>query len=179
MESATQVSTPGEVKSKRRWWIAPIVGVVLVAAAIAALTQNRSEFAFLGTLGPTNVFAPSKLKFAPPPSMPEYRYEILYYDKKTAPKVLEAMTRELTKSKGFTVIGSLLNTSSVVSFVHGTPPYQYGAVYSPYDSYQRSVWDDTELPPVEPGGCMVVIATEPNWWQRKWKELLRFLRLEK
>lgn len=164
-----------QTQPKRRRW--PIVLgcllVFIVAMASGLRAANRSEYDFLKDYAPFRVVHPGPLPDEPP-GLPDYRCEVLYFDKAAGPKVLAAMRRELTKEKGFQVIESGSQISNDVSFMKGKLSTM-GAAYTDDPAMLNFLWDT--VPKMRPGEGVVVIIRAPTWFEEKWADLRKFLHL--
>ena len=170
-------STEPQAPPKRgRWWLFFAALVLLAAVAGATLrAMNRSEYAFLNDLEPTYAADPGPLNYASPKS-PDYRFELYYFRRKDASRVLDAMKHELTKAKGFQYQGGIVGGKTQGVFTKGSPPVVYGAMFVQESLLLDVMWK-RKPPPIEPGGVVVIVFRGPSWFEEKWAGLKKFLHL--
>jgi len=139
--------------------------------------SSETEFDFLGSLKPVNVFYP-------PSSMVEKNPKgdnlsvAFYYSPAQAADVLKVMKEKLTPAIGFRYMQYNMGTKlSFAGFLHGTPPNQYGALYSDNKLYLKSMCQMRNLPAVEDGGALVFVTRGKTWFEASWESLMKFLHL--
>ena len=168
-----------EAPKKRRWpFVLGCLVVLIVAAASGLKAANRSEYSFLNDFAPTRVVDPGGIVDIPTP-MSDYRCEVFYYDRVNASRVLTEMRRRLTQEAGFKVTDGFSGGSkSVSASFMKTRLGTFGAAFTNEQPMLDMLWDSGHIPPIDPGGGVVVVIRGPTWFEEKWAATKKFLHLK-
>jgi|GEM_PF-3199717 len=169
------VKTAIQARPRWRWWIA-VVALASIILLVVAAASRHTEFSFLEDLGPSKVYDPGAPSSLPGPES-DFRYQLVYFSKNRSAAVLAALKRHLTPARGYTMDRNDSEKGAFITFGYGKSPHDRGAIFTNESEFPSRWGGRIQAPNLEPGGCVVVLAFRPNWWEKKWQEFRQFLHL--